>query len=210
MFSKSLKFPLLFLEGMLFVVVPLLLFFKIVDVFEIWLLLISLIYPVLFLYFKKFDFRGLLQLPSTKQLRWVVYRFAFFGSALALMVVLFFGDMLFSFVLNMPYIFATVILLYPLLSVVPQEIIYRVFFFERYERFFAKSYAFVIINIFVFAYMHIVFDNIYAPLLSIIGGAIFTLNYYRHRNFILLVFEHTLYGWLIFTLGIGRFFYIGG
>lgn len=201
---------LLLFEALLFIIVPLLLFLKVVDIFEIWLLIISTIYPVAYLYIKGFNFKSLLLMPSSTQMLWVLKRFAFFGSALTLVVLVFFEDMLFSFIIEKPYIFLAVILLYPILSALPQEIIYRVFYFERYERFFQKSSLFLAINAFVFAYMHIVFDNIYAPTLSLIGGILFVHNYYKHRNFMLVLFEHTLYGWLIFTLGIGRFFYIGG
>lgn len=204
------RVALLIFEALLFLVVPLLLFFKIVDIFEVWLLIISATYPLIYLYRSGFDFKSLLKMPNSAQIKWVLKRFAFFGSLLSVLVLLFFDDMLFSFIIEKPYIFLAVFLLYPILSALPQEVIYRVFYFYRYEKFFQNPTLFLALNALIFAYMHIVFDNIYAPILSFVGGVLFVHNYYKHRNFLLVLFEHTLYGWLIFTLGIGRFFYIGG
>jgi hypothetical protein len=41
------------------------------------------------------------------------------------------------------------------------------------------------------------------------GGLLFARDYARHRSLSLTCLEHSLYGCLIFTIGLGRFFYTG-
>ncbi len=60
-----------------------------------------------------------------------------------------------------------------------------------------------------FGFAHIVFDNWVAPALCAIGGLIFAHTYRRTRSLALASFEHALYGDLVFTLGLGRYFYHG-
>jgi uncharacterized protein len=45
--------------------------------------------------------------------------------------------------------------------------------------------------------------------MTLIGGVLFANDYSRHRSLTLTCFEHSLYGCLIFTVGLGRFFYTG-
>ena len=52
-----------------------------------------------------------------------------------------------------------VIIVYPFLSVIPQEIVYRVFFFQRYFPKNNNSNFLIILNMFVFSYGHLVFNN---------------------------------------------------
>jgi len=99
-----------------------------------------------------------------------------------------------------------VIFVYPFLSVIPQEIIYRVFFFQRY---FSKNNNFnflIILNMFVFSYGHLVFNNFHAILITAIVSPIFTFAYLK-KSFLTCVVLHSLGGQIIFTLGLGKYFY---
>jgi hypothetical protein len=51
--------------------------------------------------------------------------------------------------------------------------------------------------------------NFIAVALSIIGGLILAYHYERHRDLVLVWIEHVLYGWLVFTLGWGPYFFHG-
>lgn len=52
-----------------------------------------------------------------------------------------------------------VILLYPLLSAAPQGLVYRVFFFHRYQILFRKPQTMILASAVAFAFSHIVFRN---------------------------------------------------
>ena len=99
-----------------------------------------------------------------------------------------------------------VIFVYPFLSVIPQEVVYRVYFFQRY---FPKNNNFfflIILNLIVFSYGHIVFNNFHAILITAIVSPIFTFAYLR-KSFLTCVVLHSLGGQVIFTLGLGKYFY---
>jgi hypothetical protein len=58
--------------------------------------------------------------------------------------------------------------------------------------------------------MHIIFHNWIAVILTVFGGMLFAVTYYRSRSTIMVSIEHALFGGLMFTIGLGQFFYIGG
>lgn len=118
-------------------------------------------------------------------------------------------EKLFSFVLERPALWAMVMVLYPVLSVVPQEIIFRLFFFRRYAGILRGQQAMILASGLAFGFAHIIFENWVAPLLCAIGGILFALTYSRRKSLALVSLEHALYGDLIFTLGLGYYFYHG-
>lgn len=104
----------------------------------------------------------------------------------------------------------TVMILYPLISVTTQEIMYRVFFFHRYRVLFAGDpQAGIVLNAVLFSFSHIVFQNIATLIISFLGGLLFAWRYQSSRSYWALALEHALYGNLIFTVGLGRYFYTG-
>lgn len=118
-------------------------------------------------------------------------------------------DRLFDFPRRNPQMWAMVMVFYPLLSVVPQEFVYRSFFFRRYAALFPNPNTMIAVNALSFAAMHFVLQNWVAPLLSLIGGAIFAYGYQQHRSLKWVALEHALYGCMIFTVGLGWFFFRG-
>ncbi|MDF2233121.1 CPBP family intramembrane metalloprotease [Albimonas sp. CAU 1670] len=111
----------------------------------------------------------------------------------------------------MPDLWLMILLLYPILSALPQEALFRVLFFRRYGALFPSKAAAVTTNAAVFALAHLFLWNGVALILTAAGGAIFALAYLhgRGRNFWFPVLLHAIAGWLIFTIGLGRFFYHG-
>jgi membrane protease YdiL (CAAX protease family) len=99
-------------------------------------------------------------------------------------------------------------LLYPLLSVWPQEVIFRRFFFARYQEIFGAA-GLVPASALAFGFAHIIFLNWVAVAMTLAGGAIFATDYARYRRLGLACLEHSLYGCLIFTIGLGQYFYTG-
>jgi len=102
-----------------------------------------------------------------------------------------------------------ILVLYPLLSALPQELVFRVLFFRRYGRLFASERAAVAASAFVFALAHLLFWNWVALVLTFAGGLIFARGYLGRGGFALAVVLHAVCGWIIFTSGLGSFFYHG-
>lgn len=118
------------------------------------------------------------------------------------------GDFL-SFPRESPQRWLMVMALYPLLSVWPQEVIYRAYIHERYAPLWGTGMRYVIASAVSFGYMHIIFLNAPAVIMTMILGFILARDYARHRSLWLVCGEHALYGCLIFTSGLGRYFYSG-
>ena len=143
-----------------------------------------------------------------RELRHVLYRFLLCAVLLTVLTYALQPALLFGFVRTMPLFWALVMLLYPLLSVVPQEIIFRRYLFARFAGVLSPSLV-VLVSGLGFGFAHIVFNNWVAPLLCAIGGVMFARTYQRTRSLTLVSLEHALYGDFIFTLGLGRYFYHG-
>jgi membrane protease YdiL (CAAX protease family) len=108
-----------------------------------------------------------------------------------------------------PLLWSLIMVLYPILSVYPQGIIYRAFIFERYRNLFGPPWSIVLASAAAFAYVHIVFRNPLAIGLTSLGGLLFAYRYLQTGSLFVSSFEHALYGCAIFTIGIGRSFYHG-
>ncbi|MDX2027296.1 MAG: type II CAAX endopeptidase family protein [Alphaproteobacteria bacterium] len=117
---------------------------------------------------------------------------------------------LFAFPMQRPFFWLLVMVLYPILSVLPQELVFRAFFFRRYESLFGSDRALIIASAFVFGFVHIVFGNAVSPILSMLGGAVFAYGYTQHRSLKWVALEHAAYGCMVFTVGLGQYFLVGG
>ena len=71
---------------------------------------------------------------------------------------------------------------YPLLSVFPQGIIYRNWFVHRYRDLFGDSGLMILVAALAFSFVHIIFINWVALVLTFVGGIMFTGTYIRHRS----------------------------
>lgn len=115
----------------------------------------------------------------------------------------------FSLVRRHPEVWLLIICAYPLISVLPQELIYRVFLFERYRPMFGRGTGMVAASAAAFSFGHIVFHNWPAVALTLVGGWLFARTYQRTSCLLLVAVEHALYGCAVFTIGYGQFFYQG-
>jgi len=142
-------------------------------------------------------------------LRHILLRFALLGSILGVTVRILFPELLFAFPRAYPGFWFAVMLLYPLLSALAQEIVFRAFFAYRFEDVIVNRRLFLVSNALLFSYIHGVFGNPVAVVLSFLGSLLFMSTYLETRSLSMSTLEHALYGNLIFTLGIGTFFYHG-
>lgn len=98
---------------------------------------------------------------------------------------------------------------YPLASALPQEIIYRSLFFERYGALFPTAALAIAVNGAAFGFGHLFYDNWITIALTALGGAVMGWAYLRNRSMLLAWVIHTIAGQMIFTSGLGIFFYSG-
>ncbi|WP_416896395.1 MAG: type II CAAX prenyl endopeptidase Rce1 family protein [Minwuia sp.] len=116
---------------------------------------------------------------------------------------------LFSMPRYSPDLWQRIMLYYPLLSVLPQGIIYRTLFFERYRVLFPSNAAAIAVNALAFGLAHLFFLNWVAVALTVAGGAAFGWAYLERRSFWFANVLHAFAGWSIFTTGLGTYFYHG-
>jgi uncharacterized protein len=139
-----------------------------------------------------------------------VIRFVLLTAAVILLARVIAPSRLFGFPMQRPWFWLLVMVLYPILSVVPQEFLLRSFFFRRYAPLFHNPWAMIAASAFAFGFIHIVFHNPIAPLLSFIAGLIVARSYTQHRSLKWAAAEHAAYGCMVFTAGLGFYFLVGG
>jgi len=144
--------------------------------------------------------------------RFAFLRFLVLAVVLTVLTLILVPERFMRFPLERFPLWLAVMILYPPLSIVPQELLFRSFFFARYGDFFekiGKPYLGVFINGLLFGLGHLVLNNWIAPTFTAIGGTIIAHSFAQHRSLKWAVVEHMLYGCWIFTVGIGWFFFTG-
>lgn len=154
--------------------------------------------------------RELVRLPSLAELGSIIAIFIIAGGLVAAFVAQELPGKYLNFPLQRPQTWERIMLLYPLLSVPVQELVYRTFFFHRYGPLFGSERgALILANGILFGFAHIVFGNDVAIFGSMVIGTLLAYRYEATRSFWAVWLEHTLWGWLVFTVGLGHFFFTG-
>ena len=107
-----------------------------------------------------------------------------------------------------PVLWAFVMIAYPVFSVYAQELLWRTFFFHRYAPILSDRFLWVASGL-LFGFMHVVFRHWIAVAATLVGGFFFAWSYRRHRSLAAVCVEHALFGCLLFTIGLGTYFYSG-
>lgn len=140
----------------------------------------------------------------------ILFRFVIGGGILTLLVWRLDPEWFLYFPKNRFHLWAWVMVLYPFLSVYPQEIIYRAFIYQRAEQWKpGDARFFIIVSSIAYALVHIIYLNALAPLMCLAGGVMFARTYLKNRSLAGVTLEHALWGDLVFTIGLGRYFYSG-
>lgn len=188
----------------IFLIIPSTIFFLDSSIIIFLTLYLVSILSLVILYFDKtFLFTSL-----KKKIDWkfvIIFSVVFFFLGF-FYVLLVDKNLLFIFPKTNFKLWLIVIFIYPFLSVIPQELVYRVFFFQRYFPNINRFYFPVFLNLVVFAYGHLVFSNMHAIIITAIVSPIFTYAYLK-KSFLTCVILHTLGGQIIFTLGLGKYFF---
>ena len=155
---------------------------------------------------RHFDRRGLYSLAAwRKEALPLLFRFAIAAGVMTLVMALRHADELFLFATSRPQVLGRILIMYALMSALPQEIIYRAYFFNRYAPLFPGRWL-LVANVAAFVALHVIYLNWLAVVLTIPAGIIFAQTYQRTRSLPLVALEHALYGGWIFTVGLGIYF----
>ncbi|MDO5704841.1 MAG: CPBP family intramembrane metalloprotease [Paracoccus sp. (in: a-proteobacteria)] len=98
--------------------------------------------------------------------------------------------------------------LYPLLSALPQELIFRPLFFHRYGGLFDNQRQALLANSVIFSFAHLMYWSWIVAAMTLIGGWIFARAYLKH-GFPAAWVLHAVAGNLIFAVGMGVYFWTG-
>ena len=140
----------------------------------------------------------------------IVLIFLVMGGAAVWWVKTYHPSWFLEFPTNRPDTYMRIMIGYPIFSVAAQELLYRSFFFHRYGPMFGTQvWLIVIVNGLLFGYAHIVMGSPFAIAATALGGLILAARYAVTRSFWAVFIEHTLWGWLVFTIGLGRYFFTG-
>lgn len=192
----------------LYIILPLLLAFKIIDM-PLWLVLLIMgLSSIFFLYHDgSFDKKTYTNWKIGK--KYFIRMFLFFIlSAVVMIITIWFIDStkLFIFIKEDPLMLVKTAVIYPLFSVVPQELAYRSFFHHRYGRLFPSKWMLIIVSGFFFGFGHIIYQNPLVVFLTFVSGSIFAYRYEQSKSLLLTVIEHTFYGMWLFISGLGVYF----
>lgn len=115
----------------------------------------------------------------------------------------------FNILRTQPWMLPVIIVFYPFVSALPQEVVFRVLFYRRYVGVLPSGRGAMIVNAAVFSLAHLMYWSWVVAIMTFFGGVIFSWAYEARRSFALAVILHAIAGWIIFTLGLGVFFYSG-
>lgn len=153
--------------------------------------------------------KGLFKRSDDQISKTILLRLTVIGPGLLGLTWLLHPEDLFAFPIERPWIWMLVMVLYPFFSALPQEFIFRTFFFHRYKDFFYYRNSDILLSALAFSLLHMVYGNWLAIGLSFGGGILFGMTYKRTQSLFWVTIEHIIYGGLIFTLGLGRYFFEG-
>ena len=195
----------------LFILIPILVALSLIPAPPIVTLFCVLLYT---LWIYRHSFKKVRWSDSHRRLRilaeerWFAWRFLLSILLLSTLTWYLYPEKLFSFIINKPHIYLLIAFFYPLFSVLPQEFLYRTFFFDRYKSLFKSERYLMWSSVVLFAFLHLIYMNLIAVVLSFAGGYLFAHTFRRTKSLLPVVIEHYLYGMLIFTIGLVDFFYI--
>lgn len=116
---------------------------------------------------------------------------------------------LFDLPLESPLRWVAIATLYPLLSVYPQEVLFRGFLMHRYGPVFGNGVPGAAASAVAFGYAHIIYGTAMSVVLTVVAGWMFARRYQRTRSLLTSSAEHAVFGVLAFTIGLGELFYHG-
>jgi membrane protease YdiL (CAAX protease family) len=108
-----------------------------------------------------------------------------------------------------PQLMLMIALLYPFLSALPQEIVFRPLFFRRYGALFHNDRLALVVNAAIFSLAHLMYWSWIVVAMTFVGGLAFAEAYARRGSFGTAVLQHAVAGIILFAMGMGVYFYSG-
>jgi len=142
------------------------------------------------------------------------------GACLVLYVLILFPDKLFNLPRANPLIWLALVAFYPVFSAYPQEILFRTYIFRRYRIVFTRDWQMIAASGFTrdwqmiaasglsFSFVHILYYHPISLILTLIGGIYLAAVYNRTRSVLYSAILHAIMGMLVFSVGLGEFFWI--
>tara|TARA_B100000809_G_scaffold266123_1_gene327442 strand:+ start:10731 stop:11366 length:636 start_codon:yes stop_codon:yes gene_type:complete len=200
-FDTKLTLELLFL----YVVLPISFCFSFTTYIKLGLGILSFIYLLVILIRNRYSFfKGAFKNYTQKIGLQILINLASLIVISTTYLILTNPDALFNVIKVKPTMWISFICIYSFLSVIPQEIIYRSFYFERYKKIFPNKTLFIFSNALVFSLGHIFFNNLLVSVITFIGGLIFAYTYKKTKSMLLVSIEHAIYGCWLYTVGFGE------
>jgi membrane protease YdiL (CAAX protease family) len=124
-------------------------------------------------------------------------------------VAMFFPARLLDLPLQRPLVWLALLVLYPIVSAYPQEVVFRAFLLHRYRPIFGDGKLAIAASAITFSFAHVVFGNWVAVGLTLPAGALLAVTYRRSGSLAAATLEHAAYGVIVFTFGLARYFGVG-
>jgi uncharacterized protein len=135
--------------------------------------------------------------------------FVLLGAGILLLGRLLSRERFLGFPRTRPALWLVFMVAYPMLSALPQGIIWRVFLVHRYRVLFPDLGYLIAVGAAAFSLAHLAFWNVIALAVTALGGALFLWTYLATESMWLAVLEHGAYGLAAFAAGLGPYLYRG-
>ena len=195
---------------LLFIGIPLLLYFDTRIIHPSVILLPFLIFVVIILKFSH-EFR-IRELVTLKVIRagWIRTGIVVFLSAVLLLagVLIFDRENLFNLPKGNPLVWVLLCIFYPVFSAYAQEIIFRTFLYHRYKILFSNQWIFILTSGITFGFAHIMYYSPVSMILTLLAGLFLSYVYYQTRSVLFTAILHGFLGIVVFTVGLGQYFWL--
>jgi len=118
-------------------------------------------------------------------------------------------DAAFSLLLNRPQLLVAIWIGYPLVSALPQELLFRPLFYRRYGSILPKRRQADLLNAVIFSFAHLMYWSWIVATMTFAGGVLFSWAYRTRGSFFYAVLLHAIAGNILFAMGLGVYFYSG-
>tara|TARA_R110002096_G_scaffold119038_5_gene257775 strand:- start:3520 stop:4134 length:615 start_codon:yes stop_codon:yes gene_type:complete len=118
-------------------------------------------------------------------------------------------DRLFFLARERWYLLPILAVAYPIILVLPQELIFRPLFFKRYGGLFGNETQAIWVNAILFSFAHLMYFHWVVFAMTFVGSFIFARGYLR-GSFPQAMLDHSIAGLMVFVSGLGWLFYSGG
>jgi CAAX protease family protein len=127
-----------------------------------------------------------------QEVKRVLLLFALLSAGIAVVLALAAPQMLFNLPRTNTQLWLMIMIFYPLVSVLPQEFMYRRFFFRRYQDALGGPWTTIALSATLFGYVHLLFGSWISVAMTLLGGTLFAITYHRTRSLLACSVEHAL------------------